>query len=82
MKNHKHLAKTQRKFAALLAAWMLFAWPLGSCDLGQIDVSSSISINARDVLTGLIIGAIIDPIETAVITGVNDLFDEIEAKDD
>ena len=78
MKNYKHLSNVRRKCVALLAAGMLFAWPLGSCNLGQVDVSSSITISARDVLTGIIISAIIDPLEQAIVTGVNDVFDELE----
>jgi hypothetical protein len=66
---------------ALFAAGILFAWPLGSCNLGQVDVSSSISISARDVLTGIIVGAIIDPLEQAVITGVDEILDELENDD-
>ena len=65
MKNNRRLSKVRRKCMALFAAGILFAWPLGSCNLGQVDVSSSIAINARDVLTGIIVGAIIDPLEQA-----------------
>ena len=78
MKNNKRLSNVRRKCVALFAAGTLFAWPLGSCNLGQVDVSSSITISARDVLTGIIISAIIDPLEQAIVTGVNDVFDELE----
>ena len=78
MKNRKHLSNVRKKCVALFTAGVLFAWPLGSCNLGQVDVSSSITISARDVLTGIIISAIVDPLEQAVVTGINEVFDELE----
>lgn len=82
MDKKARLLKVQRKFTAMMAGGLLLAWPFGSCNLGNVDVSSSVSISAREVLTGIIISAIVDPIEQAVVTGVNQIFDELENVDD
>lgn len=60
--------------AVLGAGGMLFA-AFGGCQFDQIPVTST--VDSREVIVGLIRGLLIDPIDTYITNGVNEIFDQL-----
>ena len=69
-----------RRYAAtgLLGTTLAF----GGCEFGQIEAGSSITFDSRDVVTSLIRSWVLGPIETAIDTGIDRLFDALENEGD
>ncbi len=72
----KRIARTKRGLAALVAAGMMFQF--GGCDLGEISVTSTTTMDGRTIITSLLRSAIVTPFDNFVTDRVNDFFDEME----
>ena len=70
-----HRLKT--KLVALTAAGCLFGLP-AACNLGTFAASQTISLDGRQVITQLLINAIVGPIQAIVTDRVNSFFDQFE----
>lgn len=55
-----------------------FAWPLGACDLGEFQTTSTVTLDGREVVAFLIRSTVLSPIEQAVDRGVDWLFDRLD----
>jgi hypothetical protein len=71
----------RKKFAAAGLGTLLFAFPLGGCELDQITATSTVTLDTREVLISAIRGAILTPIDTFITDSVNQLFDELDSED-
>jgi hypothetical protein len=79
VRNYRQLSTLQR-FGLLGASSVLFAFPWGACNLGQITTTSTVTLDTRSVVVQLIQAAIITPLQTIINDRVNDFFDELEGK--
>ena len=75
MKYWSRVSGVRRKVALLGLGAFLFGWPFGGCQIDQITTTST--LDGREVLISLIRSAILSPIDTAITEGVNELFDEL-----
>jgi hypothetical protein len=69
------------RWLALALVWIAFAVPLTGCDTVVL-TSSDIVVDGREVVSNMIKGAIIPPIEELIDKGVNFVFDQFECSDD
>ena len=75
MKNRRPVGMIKRLMAILSVGTLLFGWPFSSCRIDEITTTST--VDGREVLVSLIRGAILSPIDAAITEGVNELFDEL-----
>ena len=69
-------SRLRRKAAVVLGAGgMLFA-AAGGCQFDQIPVASS--VDSREVIIGLIRGALVNPFDAFITNGINEIFDQFE----
>lgn len=68
-----------RKWTAITTMGMSLA-VIGNCNLGE--VTATTTLDGRDVVTSLLKGALLTPIETAINEGVEYVFDKIDDSDD
>jgi hypothetical protein len=54
----------------------------GGCNLSDINVSSSVTLDPREVIISLIRGAILTPIDNAITQGVNEALDQFVDEDE
>ena len=74
MTRHKLLSRIQR-FAAVSVLGSTFV--LGGCDVGEFTTTSTVTLDSREVLRFFVKSLVVTPIEDAIDTGVDRLFDEI-----
>lgn len=72
----------QRRLVALGMSGTVFAFPWGSCDLGEFTTTSTVTLSGRDVVSFLVRSAVLTPVETAVDRVITNLFDKLEGEDD
>ena len=70
-----------RKMAVVSLTAMLFAFPLGSCDLGEFTSTSTVTLSGREVVSYLVRSLVLTPIQTALDQGIDRFFDEFEDED-
>ena len=68
--------RLRRKAAVVLGAGGTLFAAFGGCQFDQIPVAST--VDSREVIVGLIRGALIDPIDAFITNGVNDFFDQFD----
>ena len=71
----KSCKRTLRRKAVALLCTMGFVCQLGSCDLGQITTTSTVTLDGRQVIIDLIRGAILTPLDQFITDTINDAFD-------
>jgi len=76
MSNGKGFGKVRKKLAALGFGALLLQF--GSCEFSEITATSTVTLDARQVLISAIRGAILTPIDTFITNGVNQVFDELD----
>lgn len=74
------LARTQamKKRLALLTVGTTLVSPLSACDLGTFTSTSTVTLDGREVVSFLVRGAILSPIEALIDRGINAVFGEDE----
>jgi hypothetical protein len=72
---------TRKKCVAAGLGAVLLAFPVGGCELDQITATSTVTLDAREVIISAIRGAILTPLDTFITEGVNQLFDEFDSGD-
>jgi hypothetical protein len=78
MSNGQGFGKVRKKLAALGLGVLLFQLPFGGCEFDQITATSTVTLDAREVMISAIRGAILTPIDTFITNGVNQVFDELD----
>lgn len=71
-----------RKLTGLALTGSLLAFPFGSCDFGDFTSTSTVTLSGREVVTYLVRTALLSPIEQAINTGIDKLFDNLEDEED
>lgn len=71
-----------KKWAMITTMGTAFAFPFGSCEFGEFQATSTVTLDGRDVVTYLVSSWILTPISNAIDAGVNQLFDKFENNDD
>lgn len=66
----------KKRLIAIAAAGMLFQ--LGSCDMTEITVTTTTTLDTREVFISLMRGAIITPIDDFLTDRINALIDELQ----
>ena len=69
-------SRLRRKAAAVFAVGGTLFAAFGGCQFDQIPVTST--VDSREVIVGLIRGALIDPIDAYITNGVNEFFNRFE----
>ncbi|MGE3182848.1 MAG: hypothetical protein AB7N71_14550 [Phycisphaerae bacterium] len=69
-----------RKPFALGMTGSLFLLP-GNCDLGTFSATQTVTLDAREAITQLLVNAIVGPVQSLITNGVNNLFDQIEGEE-
>ena len=80
MKHRTLGSGARRKLGLLGCGALLFGCPFGGCQIDQITTTTT--LDGRQVMISLIQSAIITPIQTAINQGVNDLFDCLADEED
>ena len=75
MKHRRRVCGVKRALALLGCGALVFGCPFGGCKIDQITTTST--LDGREVMISLIRGAILSPIDAAITQGVNELFDEL-----
>lgn len=69
-----------RRWAAVSMLGSTFA--VGGCELGEFTSTSTVTLDGREVVSFLVRSWVLTPIENAVTTGIEKLFDQLEGDDD
>jgi hypothetical protein len=69
-----------RGMASLMAMGTVFQF--GSCDLGEFQSTSTVTLSGREVVSFLVRSWVLTPIENAIDTGVERFFDRFDDEDD
>ncbi len=51
---------------------------LGGCDIGEFTTTSTVTLDTREIMRFLVKSWVVTPIENAIDTGIDRLFDEIQ----
>ncbi len=79
MAKYKRLTGWRRMLAASTMGSTCFA--LGACNFGEFESTSTVTLDGREVVQFLVRSAILTPIQDAIDTGVDALFDRLEDDD-
>jgi hypothetical protein len=71
------MRKMRRKLGLLATGAMVYAFPFGGCQIGEITTSATTTVDGREVIIGLVREAILSPIDAWITAGVNQVFDEL-----
>lgn len=55
---------------------------IGSCDFGEFTSTSTVTLSGREVVQFLVRSWVLTPIENAIDTGIDSLFDRIDEDED
>ena len=74
------LVKLKRKMATFTAVGAFLLIPFGSCSLGEITttMTTTTTLDGRDVLISLVRSLIVTPIDRALTTGIEQLISNLE----
>lgn len=78
MHAHKRLSRIQR-WAMVMTAGTSCAI-IGDCNLGE--VTATTTLDGREVVTSLLKGALITPLETVINEGVDRFFDQVAGENE
>ena len=67
-----------RKFAIVGILGSVMPFMMGGCNLGTFDVTSTVSLSGREVVSYLLSSLIYTPLQTAINNGVDNFFDKFE----
>ena len=71
----KGIKRTVRGKAVALLCTAGAVCQVGSCDLGEITTTTTVTLDGREVIISLIRGTILPPIEQFITDAVNEAFD-------
>jgi len=80
MAKYKRLTGWRRMLAASTMGSTCFAF--GGCNFGNFEATSAVTLDGREVVQYLVSSAILTPIQDAINTGVDALFDRLDGDDE
>jgi len=75
MTSHRFISRA-RRFAAVSVLGSTLV--LGGCDIGEFTTTSTVTLDTREIMRFLVKSWVVTPIENAIDTGIDRLFDEIQ----
>jgi len=75
MRSYRFMSRV-RRFAAVSVLGTTLA--LGGCEVGEFSTTSTITLDSREVVRFFVKSWVVTPIENAIDTGIDRLFDQIE----
>jgi hypothetical protein len=78
MTPHSFMSRVRRLAAVSLLGTTFL---LGGCDIGEFTTTSTVTLDTREIMRFLVKSWVVTPIENAIDTGIDRLFDEIQGNE-
>lgn len=77
-----HWQLRARRGALLASSGLALAFPFGSCDFGEFEATSTVTLDGREVVTFLVRSALLGPLEQLIDQGIDYAFDRLTGEED